>query len=200
MALLFSSGDLRSYFNSQISKMNYAISLLSLGEMKGMVKSNDYAPFIRNYRISVPQLEGLPSKDKIKPYGVIGARFSVEIPFSGDQNLFMLRPKLYDFNPPNVIVKEGLIVLLFDETESNMDKIYQKFKAIYEKIQNYLTWIEQDVVSHYKELEKIACEYINTRYEQLCRDEARDNLTLASDEDIDQSRRQTRGGWNYDFG
>lgn len=203
MALLFSSGDLRSYFKSQVSKMKYEISLLSLGQVEGIVKSNDYAQFVRNYRISVPQLDGLPSKEEIKPYGVIGARFSMEIPFFGDQNLFMLRPKLYDFDPPNAIVEVGMIILLFDETESNIDDIYQTFKVTYEKIQNYLTWIERDVVSHYEELKKVSYEDINARYEQLCRDrdmETFDSLPLASDGDIDQSRRQTHGGWNYDFG
>lgn len=193
MAYLFSSSDLSVYFSSQISKMKYEISLLDLEELED-IKNKWYTQRARNYGISVPRLEGLPSKEKIKPPGVIGTNFSMEIRFSGDQNLFLFRPKMYDFDPPSAIVKEGIIILLLDETESNIDNIYQTFKVTYEKIRNYLTWIEQDVVSHYEELKKIAYEYINTRYEQLCRDEARDNLTLASDEDNDQSRRQFRGG------
>lgn len=186
MALLFSRGDLGSYLSSQFSKLNYEISLLSLERAEDILNDGEniannkmLAQFVRDYEIAVPKLtpEGSLSREKIK-HDVTRTRFSAEISFVGDPNLFMLRPTRYHFDPPSAIVfdtpsaivKHGVIVLQFDKINSNIDNVYQTFKDTYEKIRNYLTWIEQDVKTYYQELLEEAYKGIKIRYEKLCRD------------------------------
>ena len=184
MVLLFSRGDLSSYLSSQFSKLNYDISLLSLeraedilDDGENIANNKELAQFIRDYEIVVPKLtpEGSLSREKIK-HDVTRTRFSAEISFVGDPNLFMLRPTRHYFDPPSAIVfdppttaKEGVIVLQFDTINSNIDNVYQTFKDAYEKIRNYLTWIEQDVKAYHHELLKEAYKGIKIRYEGLCR-------------------------------
>jgi len=209
MALLFSRGDLGIYLKYQVSKMKSKISSLDLREAKYLLrdgrdiaKNKALAQFVEDYKIEVPRLGELPNREKIKPPGVAGTGVSMDIPFFGYPNIFILRPPpyIYSLDLPSSIIKEntitkgGDIVLQFEETEADREIIYQTFKATYEKIQNYLTYIKREIDFHHRKLWKVAYENIKARCEELYRNkETLDRFTLASDEDTDQSRRQSRG-------
>lgn len=206
MKLLFHSGTLSVYLASRVSKMGYDISRLDIEQTRAIIDSNEYAEFVQSYMILVPKLDtgkvSISSDDTQidvsnrfdyavfddrSPHYVVGTRYSFEIPFVGDQNLFTLRPSTYDFNPPSGAVKDNKVILDFDTIKPNKEDIQREYNTVLNKILKYLDWMNRDVEAFNQSLSKESAKGIQDRYEKLYKDdEVLRGLVLGSGEDSDE--------------
>ena len=208
---LFNREGLSHYLDRYTSKVRYAVSVLDIGQVSTIV--DNVAGFIKKYDIIVPKLlegEGTrhsrpviiedssrfdyPISDKTRFDSMNGIRHTIEVPFTGDQNLFLFSPSSwgFEFAPPSGLIKGDVLILQFDDVEHNKDKIDQEIKNTLDKVNKFLDFIQQDVDRFKKRLLDETQKYVQDRYEEL-----RLNSGLSDDTDI--GRQRPRGGRGLDL-
>lgn len=207
---LFNREGLSRYLDSYTSKVRYAVSVLDIGQVSTIV--DNVAGFIKKYDIIVPKLlegEGTrhsrpviiedssrfdyPISDKTRFDSMNGIRHTIEVPFTGDQNLFLFSPSSWGkFAQPSGLIKGDVLILQFDDVEHNKDKIDQEIKNTLDKVNKFLDFIQQDVDRFKKSLLDETQKYVQDRYEEL-------HLNSGLSDDTDIGRQRPRGGRGLDL-
>ena len=105
---------------------------------------------------------------------VNGFRVTVTIPFSGDKEIFRMRPStISSSGTPSPTLTENSLIFTYETREKDPEKIKELWNSDIKDIQQNLEWIERDVSSHNSSLENIIQERVNQR-----RKDADDNQAL----------------------
>lgn len=108
--------------------------------------------------------------DRNQPTYVTGTKFTFYLPFSGDPNLFKCRPATFNYNPPRADIRENEILMIYERTVSEADKIQAEFKRDLENLQNYLGWIKRDLSPFNTAIMGKAKQRIEARRQKLLKD------------------------------
>lgn len=98
---------------------------------------------------------------------VAGVRYTVEIPFSGDKDLFRLRPNTFDYSPPNAVVGSGVLTFYIQDRALTVDRVKQEIDRTTVDIERYLDWHRQMWGGFDDQIRRRAKEVIETRRERL---------------------------------
>jgi len=109
--------------------------------------------FLAKYHVDVPTLDldnivasdheqaiTVPDSFGRGPVRVQGTAFEFEIPFSGNEAIFRMRPNNYDYAPPFAEIRGQSVCFSIVDRELTEDRIRREFENIRDSIQKYLGW------------------------------------------------------------
>jgi len=97
------------------------------------------------------------------PHYVKGTELSIFVPFSGDPEVFEVRPASFDFNPPRGDVVGTELCLTYNFVENvNLDEYQRAITSV----KKYLDWLRPSAAQLSKELEQQARNMIQERKRQ----------------------------------
>ena len=116
---------------------------------------------IEKYQLALPVL-GEPVVDEARTkmnvgryggfdYGREGSvevdahRYTLEIPFEGDKDLFLTRGSSFNLNPPRGSVRDGMLSTSVVERNPNADALNSTFESFLADINQHLGWLRGDV-------------------------------------------------------
>lgn len=153
---LFSDYDLRKVIENQIKEMASEVSsiddnrLLNTSDddmVSYLTKKYSIEPIVLDEsNITVDQTE----KDiKVRDYGEEFVRKGTSnifyVPYSGDKDLFMCQASTFTHSPPIATVNEGELVMSFDSTNHDAEKLKNEFTRELEEIKRHIEWVNKDV-------------------------------------------------------
>jgi hypothetical protein len=176
---LFSEAHLASYLQALKEEVKGEINQLSVSELAERKDEDIVDSFMGKYSLKTPQLE----EDKIvvdaqeqdirirTPFDEVatvkGLHITVEVPYSGSERLFWLRPSTFSMSgTPSADVSSGKIVLNYETNEKNPEKIKGMWLGEIDGIKKHLGWVEQDVLGHQNSLEQFIKDVLVLRRKQ----------------------------------
>jgi len=104
------------------------------------------------------------------PYYFRGTLFSYHVPFSGDKELFQVRP-IHGIYPrgdsPRAIIKENHLILEFETATNDLEYIRIEFFHELDEIKKWLSWLEADIKLYNDEIKIIALSEIRKMRQRL---------------------------------
>ena len=111
-------------------------------------------------------------RDRSRPFLIDGTIVEVDVPFSGDSDMFWIRPSKFTLNPPRARVLPGGI-LRIDVAGASLDTegVRSTINTTIESIKKYLEWQREDVSIFNAELRGLVETHITQRRSKLLRDQ-----------------------------
>src|SRR3989304_7363575 len=153
-------------FNSDESKLveyfisNYTINLLILDKDNVTIEQTEVEIDVRNDRQR-------DIRDRSKPCYMRGNRLTFFIPYAGDKLLFFCRPSTFSSLLPKAEVRETEISYIIDTLESDDSKIKTEYQRNVANIQQYIAWVNNEVLGFNNSLEAKIYSQIHDRKEKL---------------------------------
>ena len=153
-------------FNSDESKLveyfisNYTINLLILDKDNVTIEQTEVEIDVRNDRQR-------DIRDRSKPCYMRGNRLTFFIPYAGDKLLFFCRPSTFSSLLPKAEVRETEIIYIIDTLESDDSKIKTEYQRNVANIQQYIAWVNNEVLGFNNSLEAKIYSQIHDRKEKL---------------------------------
>lgn len=97
-------------------------------------------------------------------------RITVAVPFSGDGNLFLLRPGTYTFNPPRAAIVGNELHVAYESPvaePASAEQVRQAIDHEITSIQNYLVSTTAGIDAHNRQISDLAQSQITTRRAKL---------------------------------
>lgn len=95
-------------------------------------------------KIHVGQWGGHPQPGE-RAVEVDAHRYTLEIPFEGDKDLFYTQGSTFSTNPPRGTVRDGLLTTTIVEREPNAEELNQQFDRFLSDVQQHLGWLKREV-------------------------------------------------------
>lgn len=99
-----------------------------------------------------------------------GMELTIEIPFDGEQGLFLLQPSTRSSRRPHGRFEAGVLVFSLQAANLDADEIRRRLDGEIQLIHDYLDWVQQDVATHNAQLFAVARSEIEERRARLLRD------------------------------
>jgi hypothetical protein len=74
-------------------------------------------------------------------------RYTLEVPFDGDKELFFTRGSTFTYNPPRGQVREGMLTTTIVERDPSAEALNQQFDRFLAEIRQHLGWLKNDIDS-----------------------------------------------------
>ena len=179
---LFSDGDLYSVLRNQELKIQEYIKKMPLQHVLETEESSLIEEVINKFKITTPTL--INEKIVINPVeaeveitrrnrelydgeGPIyknGLHITVQIPFSGEGDLFKFRASTFTFSgTPNGEIQGNTLILIYETIEKDQEKIKELWNGDIRRINENLSWIRKDVEEFNNKLKSIATPSIAVR-------------------------------------
>jgi len=168
---LFSGTDSSSINQNQLQKMRHEIESIDPDKLLN-TSLDDVAEYLsEKYKITVPELDidNLTVdqqetqvdvshdrrrfiSDRSRPVYVAGTEVKIEIPFSGEAEVFKVRPNPFTFNPPQALVHSSKLIFSIVGTSLNTegvrteinDKVSQIQKAL-KTLKDNFKWLNSEL-------------------------------------------------------
>ncbi len=108
--------------------------------------------------------------DRSQPFYIEGTQIEITIPFSGENQVFNIRPSSYTLSPPIAKVSGNNLVIEIIGTDLNPEKVRLSIDRTIGEINSYLENLRSDFNGFNSSLNKIARDSINRRREKLLKD------------------------------
>lgn len=186
---LFSDGGLRDYLDRAHQQLLAEIDGLSpdtviqtdTEELTNYViaKYTVTIPTIEDERITVDQQETKidisqdPTRlliDRSRPFYITGTRVTYHVPFTGNADLFRLRPSYYSSRFPDATVDEQELTYHFDETSPDASSLKAAFADTLNETKKLLAWANNDVTPYNAQIAATARERLTARRDKLVKD------------------------------
>lgn len=109
-------------------------------------------------------------RDRSRPAHIRGTAIIISLPFEGEAELFRYQPSTFTFNPPRGEIVGQEVRLTYEFTTPDPKSLKARFDRDLESIQEYLQWVERDVVSLNRSLHQEAGQAISRRKNKLLAD------------------------------
>lgn len=109
-------------------------------------------------------------RDRSRPFHVAGTLVKVEVPYTGDQEVFFIRPTTFNMNPPCAEVAEGRIVLRVQGINLDPANLNRHIDGTLGDIRQHLEWLRQDASAFNQDLYGQAVQRIECRKKKLLAD------------------------------
>lgn len=107
-------------------------------------------------------------EDDRKVFTTKGIAITVKIPFVGDKNLFACSPSTHSLSgTPRADVEQNQIVLRYETTEKDPEKIKQLWLRDMGEIQKHVGWINNDLNGYNSQLEAEIKNLLSARKKQV---------------------------------
>jgi hypothetical protein len=125
----------------------------------GLAELQSYA--VEKYELSLPAL-GEPvvdegrTKMEVGRYGgyprggeptvqVDAQRYTLEVPFDGDKDLFFTQGSSFTLNPPRGTVREGMLTTTIVERNPSAEALNRQFDGFLSEVNQHLGWLKGDI-------------------------------------------------------
>jgi hypothetical protein len=109
-------------------------------------------------------------RDRSRPCLIDGTAIEISVPFSGEAELFYIKPSSFTLNPPMGEVQEGLIVLRIEGTDLQADQVRREIDSTLAEIEKYLTTLRTNVQGLNGQLRSLARDALERRRQKLLSD------------------------------
>ncbi len=187
--LLFSSADMFSVLQNQHVVMQNEIEKMD-GNRLLNTSIEDLCHYIHEkYKINVPVLEeegidvdqreaqidvshefGRDIRDRSRPYHITGTAIEVAVPFSGDAEMFKVRPSTYTSVLPRAHLAGDSIIITIQGVSLEANAVRQSINTSVAEINRYLGWQRQDCADFNDKLYGMARAHIERRRAKLLND------------------------------
>lgn len=108
--------------------------------------------------------------DRSRPAYVPGTEVEVEIPFTGDAEVFRVQPTSYTLNPPRAEIRSNALVLRISGTDLSAEGVQQSINQTINNIQSYLSTLRTNAAGLNQQLFQRAKTAIESRRQKLLAD------------------------------
>ena len=171
------------------AKLLSEINVLEEDRILGTPEQELCSYFVEKYKVNTIQIDD--SKIQVEPgdveidvskrmeyvaYGdpgpvyATGTRMTYYIPFTGDAQLFELRPSTQSSAIPRAEVRVSELVMVYEEPPATVSRIQETFTSDLETLKDYLEWVEEDITPFNASLFKKVYESIRGRRDKLLKD------------------------------
>lgn len=98
----------------------------------------------RRTKMEVGRFGEYPQRGE-QTFSVDAHRYTLEVPFTGEKDLFLTQGAQYNLNPPRGTVREGLLTVTVVQREPNADALNQEFDRFLLAVGEHLGWLRGDV-------------------------------------------------------
>ena len=99
-----------------------------------------------------------------------GTKATFYIPFTGDSELFKLRPSTQTTVLPRAEVKDDELVMVYEEPPASVARIQESFTSELKTLKKYLGWVEEDLAPFNASLSSKISESLKSRRDKLLQD------------------------------
>ena len=184
--LLFHKYDMTAVTHGQLETARKEIASYEANRLLNTSTDDLVAYFANKYRLDVPtlhrdqaavdQCEGLVqvpdyfSDDYGRPRAVTGTHIELTVPYSGDREMFFVRPNTFDFNPPRASVGEGHVTLMVTGRALEPEQVKKALETALSEIEKYFGWQKPTLDQFNSQLEHNVREAIEARKKKLLAD------------------------------
>jgi len=170
MTILFNATDWFSFSSSVVESLRHEISHLSVNDFESDTIESIVERLTTKFTLTVPEIiageiyqsspEDLPRRGQTK--------ITLHVPFTGNQQYFMICPTRQSTNPPRGTLNNKQIgyEMIFTILP-NADVIKSKFEKNLKDINRYLEWLENDFLSFNKNLKQVIYNHVVQRRQKL---------------------------------
>lgn len=108
--------------------------------------------------------------DRSRPVHVPGTEVEVEIPFTGDAEVFRVRPTSYTMSPPRAELRSNALVLRISGTDLAADGVQQSINQTINEVQSHLSTLRTNTAGLNQQLFQRAKTAIESRRQKLLAD------------------------------
>lgn len=186
---LFSDADWFSVEQNQLMKMQEEIAAVN-GDRLLNTAVDDLAQYFESkFKVEVPVLfteeivvDQREAKidvrhdprrwidDRSRPVYVPGTEVEVEIPFTGDSEVFRVRPTSYTMSPPRAEVRSNALVLRISGTDLTTDGVQQSINQTINEVESHLRTLRTNTAGLNQQLFQRAKISIESRRQKLLAD------------------------------
>lgn len=186
---LFSDADWFSVEQNQLKKMQEEIAAVNGDRLLNTAVDDLARYFESKFKIEVPALvteeivvDQREAKidvrhdprrwidDRSRPVYVPGTEVEVEIPFTGDSEVFRVRPTSYTMSPPRAEVQSNALVLRISGTDLTADGVQQSINQTINEVQSHLSTLRTNTAGLNQQLFQRAKTSIESRRQKLLAD------------------------------
>lgn len=186
---LFSDADWFSVERNQLQKMSEEIAALNGDRLLNTAVDDLSRYFEAKFKVEVPTLvtEEIivdqreaeidvrydPRRwidDRSRPIYVSGTEVEVEIPFTGDAEVFRVQPTSYTLNPPSAEVRSNALVLRISSTDLTSEGVQQAINQTINEVQSYLSTLRTNAAGLNQQLFQRSKTSIESRRQKLLAD------------------------------
>jgi len=186
---LFSGGRLYNALRNQDAKMLSEIDSLEEERMLRTSEQDLCGYFFKKYKVNAIEIDELDIQVETDdaridvsrrmeyvaygepgPIYATGTKFTYYIPFTGDSELFKLRPSTQSTVLPRAEVRDNELVMTYEEPAATVSRIQESFTSDLETLKEYLEWVEEDVAPFNASLSDKVSKAINARRDKLLQD------------------------------
>lgn len=186
---LFSDADWFSVEQNQLKKMQEEIAAVNGDRLLNTAVDDLARYFESKFKIEVPALvteeivvDQRETKidvrhdprrwidDRGRPVYVPGTEVEVEIPFTGEAEVFRVRPTSYTMSPPRAEVRPNALVLRISGTDLTADGVQQSINQTINEVQSHLSTLRTNTAGLNQQLFQRAKTSIESRRQKLLAD------------------------------
>lgn len=105
-----------------------------------------------------------------RPQLVTGVAFTLEVPFTGESDLFQFHPSTFNLNPPRAQIQGNILYITTTSIDKSAETIKSDLSRQLDSIKEYLSYIKHDLEPWNSTLYTKAFGKINSRKEKLLAD------------------------------
>ena len=182
-SLLFDDGRLADVLEAHARTMDAEIANAPEEHLMQADEDEWVAALVDRYQVQAPTLHRdkwsmEPLEEiKIDPYGggthvyldygrpvyLDGFRATIQVPFSGDANVFKVTPSTFNWNPPTARIGKNEIQIVIEYPADAPKNVRAEADSILDNIDKFLAWAQTDVEAFNKSLAERARLAIQTR-------------------------------------
>lgn len=180
---LFSKHEIRPLIDHQRSRMLSELDSMPDGRLLNTDLSELEDYFFEKYRIDLPVL-GEPQVDQgrtkmtVGRYGgfdyeyeggavqVDAQYYTLEVPFTGDAQLFFTRGNTWSTSPPVGTVAGDVLTTTLTDRDPSTDQVNQHFERFLRQVNENLGWLKGDVDAWNEGLKEAVRAHVSTRRER----------------------------------
>jgi hypothetical protein len=124
----------------------------------------------RETKIDVSHDQSRVIFDRSRPFHITGTEIEVEIPFTGEAEVFKIQPTTYTMNPPQGEVRGNTIILRIVGTDLSAEKVRAEIDRAVKDIQDHLSTLHGNASGLHAQLPTQARSSIESRRQKLLAD------------------------------
>jgi hypothetical protein len=186
---LFSKGDWQAVTDHQKQRMAAEIDSIEPNRLLNTSMEDLCAYFIEKYRLDVPvlqenridadqretQIDVSQDFDRVildrdRPFHIAGTTIEITVPFSGDAQMFWVRPTTSSIPTPRAVVKDDHLLLPVQGTDLDAEKVRAEIDGQIADINRHLERQRTDAAPFNEQLHDLARQHIERRREKLLAD------------------------------
>lgn len=187
---LFSTSDTRTYLDRARHALVQEIDQLPPETITGTDINALTNYFIDKYTLTTPVLDEAhitvdqhetkidvsqdPQRlllDRSRPFYITGTRVTHYVPFTGDADLFTLRPSYYSSNFPAATIRDNELAFTSEDTRHDANSIQAAFADTLNETKKLLTWVDNDIKPYNQSIPGLARERLTQRRDKLTKDQ-----------------------------